>query len=193
MAAIHDKAAVAEWLKQRLTERRFRHVLGVVETGKRLARRYGADEEKAETAALFHDSFRDEPGGVLKRLAEACGVDEKYRGNRNLSHGKVAAAFMEAEYGVADQDVLNAVKYHTTGRAGMSALEKVIYLADAIEPSRDYPGVEELRRIAESDLDLACERSLENSVRHIEAKGEFMDEDTLNALAWLKGRRGDTV
>ena len=89
-------------------------------------------------------------------------------------------------YGIVDEDILNAVSYHTTGRAGMSKLEKIIFLADAIEPGRNYPTVEEIRKLAYIDLNKACISSLERTVEYIKGIGEYLDPDTINAINDLK-------
>ena len=109
--------------------------------------------------------------------------------NANLSHSKVAAEIMKRDYGIEDEDMINAVSFHTTGRAGMSRLEKIIFLADAIEPGRNYPSVEETRRLAYIDLDKACISSLERTVEYIRGKGEYLDPDTVNALNYLKEKQ----
>ena len=88
---------------------------------------------------------------------------------------------MENEYHIEDEDILNAVKFHTTGRAGMSLLEKIIYIADAIEPNRNYPGVEQLRKVAETDLDEACLLSLTNTIHFVNSEKKYLDEDTVLA------------
>ena len=93
---------------------------------------------------------------------------------------------LEKKYGVEDRDVLNAVSYHTTGRAGMSTLEKVVFLADAIEPGRNYPGVEEVREAAEKGLDEGCLRSMLGTIEHVQDQGAYLDEDTIEAAEFLK-------
>ena len=118
---------------------------------------------------------------------EKLGLDpERYGENINLAHGKIAAYVMEHKLGITDPDILDAVRYHTTGRAGMSQLEKVVFLADAIEPARDYPLVKTLREKAEEDLDLACMLSLEGTIRYVEKQGVYLDPDTAEALAFFQ-------
>jgi predicted HD superfamily hydrolase involved in NAD metabolism len=176
----------SESLTERLGERRAAHVLGVARMAARLAARYGADAEKAETAALWHDWFRSASVSELDALVDRYGVNPALKGDANLSHGKIAAAFMERELGVEDAEVLDAVRYHTTGRAGMSALEKILYVADAAEPSRDYAGVAELREAAWRDLDEACTTALENTLRLLCERGRTPDADSVRALEWFR-------
>ena len=111
---------------------RLEHTKGVVETAKKLAVRYDVDPKKAEIAAWFHDSFRDAG---------------------NLEHGPLAAEKIQELFGVDDPEILEAIRNHTTGHPNMSKLDKVIYIADSLEPGRDYPGVAELRKIMYVDLD----------------------------------------
>ena len=168
-----------------LTEKRLRHTAGVTESALHLAGLYGGDAGKIRLAAACHDIFRGRTVDEINELIGRYGLPDRYLGSANLAHSKIAAAYM-AECGIDDEDVLNAVSYHTTGRAGMSLLEKIIFLADAIEPGRDYPGVDELRGIAERDLDAACIKALENSIVFVRSKGEVLDKDTEAALEYLK-------
>lgn len=167
------------------SEKRRIHTYGVCETSKKLALIYKVDEKKAEIAALFHDYFRGVKESVLNNYVRELGLSEKYLNNCNLAHGKIAAIIMKRDYNIKDEDILNAVSYHTTGRPNMSKLEKVIYLADAIEPNRVYPGVEEIRKLAFEDLDRACFESMCKSIEFIKSQGVFLDEDTIAARDYL--------
>ena len=152
----------------------------------RLAERYGESAEKAGLAALFHDMFRSAPTSVLNMYIERLGLPSELKDNPNLAHGKIAAEIMKRDYGIEDEDLINAVAYHTTGRRGMSKLEKIIFLADAIEPGRDYPSVEETRRLALCDLDRACLSSLERTIEYVRSQGKYLDPDTIDARDDLK-------
>ena len=176
---------ISKYLEENISAKRRKHILGVVETSVHLANIHGADPEKARVAALYHDMFKERD---LNDLVLKYGLDSKYLNNRNLAHSKVAAAYMEKELGIFDGDLLNAVSYHTTGRAGMSKLEQIIFLADAIEPNRDYPGVDEIRAMAEINLDKACLMSLSRSVDFVLSKNEQLDEDTLIAEKYYEER-----
>jgi HD superfamily phosphohydrolase YqeK len=164
-----DLMEVRRKLRERMSEKRYRHVENVIEYAKEMASRWGEDPKKAEIAALFHDYAKD------KRLAD-----------NDVLHGSLAADAIRGEYGIEDEDILNAVRYHTTGRRGMSRLELIVFLADTLEPARDYPGVEALRAITERDLyrgALAVFRDLKtylyaNSLRPV--------QDTIEAVAWLE-------
>lgn len=156
---------IEAYIEGHLKPSRLLHTRGVVLEAAKLADRYGADGEKAQLCALFHDACR-EAG--------------------NLEHGVLAAQLMIQDYGIEDPDMINAVRYHTTGREGMSLLEKILYLADAIEPSRSYPGVEELRRAAYENLDGACLLAMERSVRYVQDRDLTLDVNTVKALEYIK-------
>lgn len=142
---------------------------------------------KADFAALCHDMCKGIKGEDLNRMVDAYGLDkERYSNKPNLAHSKLAAIMLQRDFGVTDSDVIHAVSFHTTGRAGMSLLEKVIFIADAIEPNRDYPGVEELRQATEKDLNTGCLMALSHTREHLEELEQEIDEDTLQAEAWFK-------
>lgn len=176
---------IEAYISENLKEKRLKHTYAVAEEAARLSRRYGEDEDKAYLAALFHDMFRSAPVSALNMFVKHLGLPKKFIDNPNLAHGKVAAEIMKRDYGITDEDIINAVSYHTTGRAGMSVLEKILFLADAIEPGRSYPSVDETRRLAYEDLDKACINSLKRTVEYINGKGDYLDEDTVEALEFL--------
>jgi len=157
---------IKSYIEKNYSEKRKLHTYGVYDTVRELAGLYGADAEKAGIAALFHDMYREKG---------------------DLEHSKAAASAMEKDFGIEDEDILNAVRFHTTGRAGMSTLEKVVFLADAIEPSRDYQGVEEIREAARVDLDRACLLVLESTIEYVRGRGIALDGDTVEARDWLGG------
>lgn len=187
MDCIKDR--IVKQLKQNLSSKRLEHTYAVAEEAKKLAHIYGEDCCKAELAALFHDMFRSMSGDVLNMYIRQLGLPDSLKDRPNLSHGKIAAEIMKRDFGIEDQDIINAVSFHTTGRAGMSKLEKIVFLADAIEPGRKYPTVDETRKLAYKDLDLACISSLERTVEYIRNRGEYMDPDTISALRDLKEKQ----
>lgn len=178
--------AIKDYIEKNLSEKRRIHTEGVRKTAIELAKLYGADEKKAEAAALFHDMYRGLSAEILNGYVKQLGLDDKYLNNCNLVHGKIAAVAMRDDFDIQDPDILNAVSYHTTGRPGMSKLEKIIYIADAIEPNRDYPGVEQLRKAAFQDLDKACLMSLSNTIDFVTSKGNFLDEETILAKEYFE-------
>ncbi|MGB5822787.1 MAG: bis(5'-nucleosyl)-tetraphosphatase (symmetrical) YqeK [Proteocatella sp.] len=160
-------------LKKTLTEKRYGHVNGVVETSIMLAKKYGEDYEKCRIAAIFHDyskqfSKEENDDAIAKYGIE---VDELERSSKELLHSKIAAKIAEIEYNISDTDILNAISYHTTGRARMSLLEKIIFVADSIEAGRIYPNVENLRKIAIVDIDKAVLGILNSTISHLLSSG----------------------
>jgi predicted HD superfamily hydrolase involved in NAD metabolism len=160
-------------VKEQLTEHRFLHTIGVMETAIKLAEKYGADEKKAELAAIFHDYAKFRPKDEMKEIIISNGMPvELLDYNSELWHAPVGAYLAEKEAGITDCEVLDAIRYHTSGRTGMTLLEKVIYLADYIEPGRHFPGVEEVRELAESSLDKALIKSVQNTIMFLVKKGQ---------------------
>jgi predicted HD superfamily hydrolase involved in NAD metabolism len=170
-----------------------RHIEAVVEEARRLARIHGVDEERAALAARGHDIARaTRPDGLL-RLASELGLspNEVERAAPILLHGPVAARLLATRYGVEDEEVLAVARWHTTGRAGMSALEKVVFLADKVEPgkSRGRQELEEVRRLAESDLDRAVLLYLDQQVLEAVQQGWPLHPDAVAARSELLLRR----
>lgn len=142
-------------VKPHLSERRFYHSQCVAECAAKLAEKYGADVEKARLAGILHDVMKDtEPQEQLK-IMEQSGIilTEAQRRNTKLWHAISGAAYAESELGVTDREILDAIACHTGGKAGMTLLDKVLFVADYISADRDYPGVEELRIAAEDSLE----------------------------------------
>lgn len=175
------------WLENRLTPSRLAHTRGVFSTALELAGRYGTDEEKAGLAAILHDAAKNLGAVQLLSLAEQEGiiVDIVEQQAPDLLHGPVAAVLARRELTIADEDVLRAVAIHTTGAPGMSILDKVIYLADYIEPGRNFPGVLELRRTAARNLDQAVLQAMDGTLRHVIDRGLPIHPLTVAARNWL--------
>ena len=143
-------------IKGRVPEKRYIHTIGVMETAIHLAKRYGQDEKKAEVAAVFHDIAKYADVEWMKRVVYKEHLDPRLLDwNSEILHGPVGAWIVQNEFGIEDEDVLNAIRFHTTGRANMTPLEKIIYVADMIEPNRKFPGVEDLRQYAMLSLEEA--------------------------------------
>ena len=186
----HWKTVIEPFIKEHLKSKRLKHTYGVAAEAKKLAERYGEDPDKAELAGLCHDMMRNISPEESAELVKRYGLPEKLADNPNLAHGKIAAKVLADIYGMQDEDLLNAVRYHTTGRKGMSRLEKILYLADAIEPGRDYPQVGALREAAEEDLDKACILCMERSMEYVRSTGASVDPDTIKACEDIKKHPG---
>ena len=183
---------IEKYVKSHLSDKRWNHTVNVVSEAEKLCQMYGGDMEKCVTAAIFHDVVKELPNEELNALVRKFGFDEKYIDSPNLSHGKIAAALLKHEWGIDDEDIINAVSYHTTGRAGMSKTEKIVFIADAIEPTRVYKGVEAIRKATYEDLDRGCLKSLTDTVEHLKEKGvSYIDEDTLRAREWFEEQIDD--
>ena len=169
-----------------LKPKRMAHVLGTEQEAVRLARRYGVDEEEARIAALLHDCTKKLSLEEQLALCEQYGVklDEMQSWALKLQHAITGAEVARDVFGVSDA-VYQAIRWHTTGKADMKLLEKVIYLADYIEPTRNFPGVEELRRTVYENLDRGLLLGLEMSVQEMENWGNPVHEDTLRARDFL--------
>ena len=167
-----DKKRILQDLQRELSPKRLEHTLGVAQTARELAGKFGADAEKAELAALLHDRTRE------KSLAEQLIICEKYgiitgemeRNSTALLHSATAAAVARECYG-APEDIVSAIACHTVGRVAMTPLDKALCLADYIEPSRDFPGVDDLRRTACENPDRALLQAFDGSIRHLLDKG----------------------
>lgn len=148
---------IEEDLKNRVSLKRYKHVLGVVETAEKLAERYGVSKEKTKIAALLHDIMKEEKIEILKQLCSKKNFKEtkKYGKSNEVLHGFAGAEYAEEKYGIKDEEILNAVRYHTIGRKNMGVLEKIIYIADGIEPGREYENVDKMRELAFRNLDEA--------------------------------------
>lgn len=158
-------------LKNRLTIDRFEHTLRVAALSKKLAAKYGASVQAAEQAALLHDIAKCMSKDTLGLLLQECDGDMRLLDfHHELWHGPVGAMIAEKEFGIDNEDVLNAVRYHTTGRPNMSLLEKIIFVADLIEPKRDFPGVEQLRSLADDSIEKAIEASIIHSIDYLLSK-----------------------
>lgn len=174
---------IENYLQDKISAKRYQHVLGVRDTAVKLAKTYGADEEKAMIAALLHDCAKNMGDLELIQLVKENGYipDKVEMQSPQLLHGRAAAIIGKNVMGIEDSSIFHAVTYHTTGREGMGLLEKIIYLADYIEPSRNYPGVEVFRKESFTNLDRAMLMSLENTIKYIIDRGQLLHTNTIEA------------
>ena len=156
-------------LEESLAPKRFKHSVNVYKTALELAAAHKLPVEKIAVSALLHDCGREVPTKESAAKADALGiaVDEVERSQQILLHAKLGAYYAREKYGVTDEEILDGILYHTTGAAGMSELAKVVFLADMIEPGRDFPGVEELRKAARRNLDKAMLMAYSNTMRYL--------------------------
>lgn len=182
-----DLNAIEGIVKSRLGEKRFRHTLGVAEKAVELALRYGADSDKAYIAALLHDLAKPMDHSSMLMIAADSGIifDNETLESADLLHGAIGAIVSEKEIGLSDTDILTAIRYHTTGRPGMTVLEKVIFLADFIEPGRSFPGLDEIRRLSTVDLDEAVLAALESTIEHLNQAKIKIHNSTIESRDYL--------
>lgn len=171
-----------------LKYKRIPHVLGTEQEAVRLAERYGADVRKAQVAALLHDCTKKLDMEQQLALCRRYGIrlDELEQKALKLLHAKTGAAIARDVFGV-DDEIYRAIWWHTTGHANMTLLEKIIYLADYIEPSRDFPGVDKLRSVCYKDLDEGLLLGLEMSIEEMTNMGNPVHHATIEARDALKG------
>jgi len=181
--------AIVAHLEKTLTGKRYLHTMGVYQEAAKLSRFYGADEKKAAIAALLHDVAKDMPPGEKQKACERYNVrlTNALREQIDLTHPLIGCKIAAEKFGVRDVETLNAIKYHTTGRADMTLLEKVIYVADCIEPYReDYEGLTEIRAVAYTDIDTAMIAGLKATITHIKHKGQKVHPLSRAALRFLE-------
>ena len=175
-------------MKENLKPSRYTHSLGVEKMASELAAIYGEDQEKAAFAGRYHDIAKCFTPEVMNDYVRKFGLPEDLIDDNALAHSKVAAEILRTGFGVTDEDVLWAVRSHTTGRADMSMLEEIVYVADAIEDNRNYPGLKELQDQARTDIDAACLEIMDFTLGRLYDKGRIPDRDTIEARDFIAGR-----
>lgn len=171
--------------KRNLSAKRYEHTCNVKKLAVQLAKQHGADEQKAALAAILHDIAKEMPKDRLLQIFEENAIIAGNAAKREppVWHGAAAAILAQTKYGVDDEEILSAVRCHTTGRVDMTKLDKIIYLADMASSERTYPEAEMLRRHAMKDLDKTMIEALGLSVEWLREKGKAVDEETLLAYA----------
>lgn len=174
-------------LRQNLGEKRFCHSLCVAQLAVELACRHGADMHRAYIAGLLHDVVKDLPPEELLQMMTQSAIilDRFIKKAPPVWHAIAGGVYLERVLGIHDEEIIHAVRYHTTARAQMSRLEKIIYLADAASADRRYPGVEALRAQSFADLDGAMLASVSFLLRDMVSKQKYMLQDTVEAYNWL--------
>ncbi|MEQ8197112.1 MAG: bis(5'-nucleosyl)-tetraphosphatase (symmetrical) YqeK [Clostridiaceae bacterium] len=182
-----SKEQILQYLKANLKEARFKHTLGVAITAVQLAEANNEDKERTEIAALLHDAAKNLSEEELCRILEenSLYIDEIERRVPELLHGKVAAVLGKKIMGIHDEEILSAVACHTTGKRNMTTLEKIIYIADTIEPGRYFRGIDELRELTFKSLDEGVLKGIDNTVKYIIRNGGLIHPQTIDARNYL--------
>ncbi|MTI66676.1 MAG: HD domain-containing protein [Firmicutes bacterium] len=171
-------------LKNAIGNKRYNHSLGVMKTAIKLAKKYNVDKKKAAIAGLLHDCAKYKDIQLLLKRAYEFGIilDNTMKKSPSLIHGPLGAEVANKEYNVEDKEILDAIRFHTTGRENMTILEKIVYISDYIEPNRKFNGIENIRYIAYRDLEQALILSMNNTIKYI------IDRDLLIHMNTIKAR-----
>lgn len=186
---------IQEKLQGKLTQKRFAHTIGVRYTSAALAMRYGVSVEDASLAGLLHDCAKCYTDEQLYKRCKKYGIkiSKAEQDSRYLLHAKLGAYYAKERYGVDNEEILSAIRYHTTGKAGMTMLESIVFTADYIEPGRKpIPHLDAVRQVAFVDLNEAVYYILHYTLSYLEdggKRGNNVDKHTLEAYEYYKGIR----
>lgn len=181
-----------EIVKSRVTQKRYIHTLGVEEKAVELAKKYGVDEKKARISAILHDIAKSVEVDKLEEICKKYFSEELSTEDISITeilHGFVGYIIVRDELKIEDEDILEAIKYHTIGKRGLSKLGRIVYIADAIEKNRDYPNVEKIREITDRDLDEGIIFEIDKKIEYLEKNGGKIHKNTLEMRDWLKSLR----
>ena len=178
---------IKEYLKNNLQEERYNHVLGVAETAKKLAGLNNVDEDIAELAGFAHDVAKNMQIDEMKKIMDENNIilSEVEEINKSLWHSIIAPIVAKEKLGIEDEEILSSLRWHATGKEDMTTLEKIIYIADMIEATRDFDGLEELRNITFNNLDDGVLAGLTHTMKFLLSKNSLMDENTVKARNYL--------
>jgi predicted HD superfamily hydrolase involved in NAD metabolism len=179
--------SIKEYLTSNLSTKRFEHSVGTAKTAEKLAIIYNEDSRKAYLAGLMHDCTREIDIKDQNKMLEALGivVDDITSNTKELLHAVTAEYLIVNEFNINDKEIISAVRFHTTGKENMTQLEKIIFLADVIEPSRNFPGIEYIRQLAESNIDEAMLTAFESSIKFLLCKRQMIHPNTLLARNYI--------
>ena len=179
-----------ELVRGRLSDKRYEHTINVKKMAVKLAKRYGADEEKAALAAILHDSAKeiskDEMREIMRQYPQHAEGGESRP--TPVWHGICASILARTQWGVEDEAILSAIACHTAGKPGMSKLDKIVYLADMTSAERDWPGVNKLRKLELKDLDAAMLAALKQTNDFVLSQGKPLDSVSKAAYDDIKAR-----
>ncbi|WP_310602708.1 bis(5'-nucleosyl)-tetraphosphatase (symmetrical) YqeK [Anaerosporobacter sp.] len=186
----YDLLELQDAMRKVLKPNRYVHSLGVQYTCASLAMCHGYDVVKAQVAGILHDAAKGYSDDELLRRCKKheISISNVEREQPYLLHGKLGAYYAKSKYGVEDEEILQAIIFHTTGKPEMTELEKILFLSDYMEPSRKMiPGLEEIRKLAFTNLDLAIYTTLHNTLNYLKSKAQTIDNTTSEAYEYYKG------
>jgi predicted HD superfamily hydrolase involved in NAD metabolism len=187
-----ERSEALSLVEPHLKKERFEHTIRVADTAISLANKFGEDVKLIELSAIFHDYAKYRDKEELKRWIEKEPLPKDLLNyHHELWHGPVGAILVKREIGIYNADVLSGIHWHTTGKANMSKFEKIIFLADYIEPGRQFPGVDEVRDMAQKDLNTACFMASKNTILYLMSKNQPIYPDTFHAYNDLLQQRID--
>lgn len=175
-------------LKELIVPNKFIHSINTMNKAIELAKIYNSDVEKAEIAGLLHDCGRLKKN-IESKITRKYNIKEIEINNKNLKHSIIGVYVATEYFNIIDIDILNSIRYHTTGRENMSLLEKIIYIADKIEPGRKYNDLEHIRQLAYTNLNEALIISLTYTINYVNEKGLYLNENTIKARDWLENQK----
>ena len=191
--AEYDLKLLQKHMKEELTEDRFEHTLGVMYTAEALAMRYGVDMNKAAVAGLLHDCAKCIPNNQKIKLCKKHDIEitEMEKKNPSLLHAKLGAYMAKKAYGVSDEEILSAIRWHTTGKPDMTMLDIIIYMADYIEPNRDKaPNLKEIRKLCFDNIELALYEVLKGTLEYLSSKPDAIDPMTKTSFEYYQNKLG---
>lgn len=182
-----DKDQALKLVKPHLIQTRYEHTERVMQTALTLAEIYQINQKEAMLAAVFHDYAKYRPLEEMIQIIKDYQLpDDLLSFHHELWHGPVASILVETELKIENQAIKDAIYWHTTGHGQMSGLEKIIYLADYIEPGRDFPGLDAIRKTAIENLDEACFMAVRQSMNFLLSRERLIYPETLNMYNQLK-------
>lgn len=174
-------------IRQRLSDYRFYHSLCVARAAVELASKYGADQQKAEVAGILHDSMKESTAEEQLEMIKKAGmtITPLERSQLKFYHQISGAAFAKTQLNINDPEIINAIRYHTTGRADMSLMEVIVYLADFISDDRNYDDVDTMREMVKKGLPYGVRYASAYTIRSVVEKGFLLHPDTVGAYNWI--------
>ena len=183
-----------EIVKSKMSLKRYTHTLGVVEMSEKLAKTYNADIEKCKVAALLHDICKEMDMEYIKNICKnnfMNELSEEDLENNEILHGFAGAYYVKNELRIGDKEILSAIKYHTVGAKNMTLVEKIVYIADAVEYGRNYPSVVEIREETFKNLDRGILMEIDHKEKYLESIGKKSHPNTDEFKKELLKEKGD--